>query len=72
MCVSIEKKINHPEQKLASISTSVPGDFFLLLNTPVSNIHDGYINRKERKKSPLTEVEKGSQLLFGVIFPFFY
>ena len=50
-------------------ANSCSGDFFIL-NTPIILIHDGYINRKE-KKSPRTEVEKGSQLLFGVIFLFF-
>ena len=44
---------------------------FFLLNTPINLKHDGCINRKKRKISP-SRSWKGSQLLFWLIFLFFY
>ena len=67
--VSIEKKKNHHEQKLKTEANSCSGWFFssFSIDIPIMNYFDWCFNRK-KEKSPWTEVEKGSQLLFWVIF----
>jgi len=72
VCVSIEKKKNQPEQKFKKEANFCSGWFFFFsIDTPINLDQDGCINRKG-KKSARTEVQKGSQLLFWLIFLFFY
>ena len=70
MGVSIEKKKNQPEQKIKREANFCSGWFlFFSIDTPINLNQDGCINRKEQK-SAWTEVQKGSQLLFGLFFSF--